>query len=263
MPHINVVRISQSEISTTTKRKKNNLTCGRDLIPSFLLKDCGLLLTKPLHTLSNTAISTCTFLLCWKKTHTCPIHKSGAVEDILNYRPIFLLLNRAEVFEIPFFDTICPIVTPIISPYQHEFMQNQSTPSNLSSFTQHIPRNGFPQTSINSSKAFGRINHSILQPKLVAFSFSFNLTNFLKSYFCKELILLRLIVLNHIPLHLHQVSRDDLIWNHFINELALTLRCDYFLFADELKLYLTVINIKGCHKLQNNMQFYWTLLKHL
>lgn len=66
----------------------------------------------------------------------CPALKTGSAEVIVNYRPILIFCNFAEVFE----QVISNILTPqlLMSQIQHGFLSKRSTISNFAVLNQNL-----------------------------------------------------------------------------------------------------------------------------
>ena len=86
---------------------------------------------KPLHTLFNLAISTNTFHIYTKITHTCSIHKPGSSNVISHWTPVSLFPNFVNGFKTLFCNIIYSSVKPFVSSYQHSFIKNQFTVSTV------------------------------------------------------------------------------------------------------------------------------------
>lgn len=64
------------------KKINNNITCGIDDVPKFIVKECWRIYSKHLYILFNLAIRTSTFPSIWENSRICPVHKIGSMFDI-------------------------------------------------------------------------------------------------------------------------------------------------------------------------------------
>ena len=97
---INVDSISEEEVFNALKCSKNSFTQGFHEIPSFILRNCAAVFSKPF----NLILKHSTILEIWKKSCITPIFKKGDVHDIKNYRPITSICNFAKSLILFFFD---------------------------------------------------------------------------------------------------------------------------------------------------------------
>lgn len=259
---LNISTINESDVAKSIKKLKNKFTSGPDKIPSFLVRDCVVLAT-PLSIIFNLALKTNTFPSCWKIARVCPVLKSGDPSLIENYRPISILSNFAKVFEMSLYTCIYPHIKHQLSPYQHGFMENRSTTSNLLSFTQYVVDVLDQQGQVDVvytdfSKAFDRICHSIVLDKLYSFGFSQSLITFFTSYLKNRLQFVsyndcqsdEYFSTSGVP---QGSNLGPLLFLIFINDIADVIDCQKLLFADDLKLYNKINNMHDCLSLQENL----------
>ena len=86
-----ISRVSEKKLLDILCGLSNKLTSGEDQIPSFLIKDCRQIFTKPLCFLINLAISSKVFPDKWKIARITPVFKKGDKSSIVNYRPISIV----------------------------------------------------------------------------------------------------------------------------------------------------------------------------
>jgi len=63
----------------------------------------------------------------WKESIICPVPKAGNKHKVDNYRPVAILSTAAKVFESVSYDQVMQHVKPVLSIYQHGFLQKRST----------------------------------------------------------------------------------------------------------------------------------------
>lgn len=261
--HIGIGTITISEVQDAIKRLKNKLTSGPDLIPSFIVRDCGNVFSLPLCILFNISIKTATFPNIWKLAKICPVFKNGDLALICNYRAISLLCNFAKVFEIVLYNRIYLSTKLLISPFQHGFMENRSTVTNLVIFTQFVSdildeKGQVDVIYTDFSKAFDRIDHCILLNKLENFGFSADLLLFFKSYLSDRK---QFVIYNGFKSSIFTASSGvpqgsnlgPLLFLLFVNDLCSEIDCQKLLFADDLKIFQSISSVDDCIVLQSEL----------
>jgi hypothetical protein len=136
-----------------------------DTQKSLILKKTGLLVKKPLTILFNLSLLSGVFPCVWKESYVVLLFKNGDKRNISNYCGISILSAIPKLFEKLVCDVITPIIRPLISGEQHNFVGGRSTVTSLVKFSNFVlsemedGRTGF-------SKAFDRVNHGLLLGKL-------------------------------------------------------------------------------------------------
>ena len=70
---LNFVSVEEQQLINIMAKFSNKFTAGDDLIPSFLIRGCRYVLTKPLSIIFNAAIESSFFPSVWKRAKICPI----------------------------------------------------------------------------------------------------------------------------------------------------------------------------------------------
>ena len=155
------------------KRKK---ATGLDNLPSSLLKDCAISLSKPLSFIINLSITTGKVPNVWKMAKIVPIHKSGATGKPENYRPISVLPILSKILEKAVHCQLMQFLEEnhLLSDSQFGYRPKRSTKMAATLFTDHIRRE-LDQGKlvgaifIDLTKAFDTISHSVLINKLSSY----------------------------------------------------------------------------------------------
>ena len=130
--------ITKKEILDALRKLKGNRAVGPNGIPGYIVKACGDLLCDPLIHIFNLSLKTSIYPKAWQISKVIPTYKSGARNDITNYRPITIVNAVSKVFEIILFQRIYEKVKGHISDYQHGFLPRKSTLTNLLTFSQYV-----------------------------------------------------------------------------------------------------------------------------
>jgi Reverse transcriptase (RNA-dependent DNA polymerase) len=258
--NIIINNVTEEDIINASKKLKDKMTCGIDNCPSFLIKDCIKIFAKPLCKIFNLILANETYPTIWKTTKICPVFKKGDQNVISNYRPISILCNFGKLFEIILYERIYNAVHKCISPHQHGFMSKRSTVTNLSCITQFIAdtldSNGQVDVIYTDiQKAFDQIDHNLLLQKLDAIGLSNPLLKLFQSYLTDRNLFVEYggykshnyAATSGVP---QGSNLGPLLFLIFINDLALSLKCNHLLFADDLKIYTSIKDVDDCRLLQ-------------
>lgn len=255
--------ITVEEIIKSSKKIKANMTMGPDNIPAFIIRDCISVLAVPLCTIFNLIIQTSTFPDIWKLTKIVPVFKKGVKDDIMNYRSINIICNFSKIFEIILYDSIYSHVNNSLIPEQHGFIVGRSTVSNLIVKTQNICEvlDSGGQVDViytDFSKAFDRIDHTILKLKLEAMGISADLLNIISSYLHnrQQFVQVRGFK-SHTFVQTSGVPQGSILgplfFVIFINDISRELNVRYLLYADDVKIFCKISSEADCVILQNNL----------
>lgn len=263
-PQISVDSFSEDEIVLAAKKLSNRQTAGPDLIPSFLAKDCIGVLARPLTFLFNLCLKESEFPAVWREGRVTPVFKSGEKTSVENYRPITIINTFAKLFEIALYNRIYPSVEPLLSEFQHGFIGNRSTITNLCSLVQFACEtvDGGSQVDIvyaDFAKAFDRVDHCTLLYKFTKYGFSPKLVELIASYLYKRK---QYVLYNgfkspayEAPSGVPQGSNlAPLFFAIFINDLPEYVQFSRkLLYADDVKLYARIDSEVDSENLQSDL----------
>ena len=168
---------------------KTNVATGSDTIPSKIIKQSKKILSPYITKLINLSFETKTFPDILKNAIIKPIYKKDDINDISNYRPISILPVISKIFEratlnqlITFFEENC-----LLSALQHAYRKNHGTVTCLfellNEFYELIDQKfKVAIVSLDLSKAFDSISHSLLLKKLKNFNLHQQSIDYIESY---------------------------------------------------------------------------------
>lgn len=189
--------------------------------------------------------------------------KKGSRTDVNNYRPISIISNFSKVFEITLKHHLYEHVVNSIIPEQHGFIKGKSTVTNLAVRTQIISEvidNGGQVDIIYTdfTKAFDRLNHSVLLNKLDFMNISNALILLFKSYLTERSQYTQ--VNGHKSTSFFQTSGvpqgsilGPLCFIIFINDITSKVNSTCLLYADDLKLISNIDTVADCSSLQRDL----------
>ena len=220
-------------------------TTGCDLIPGKLIKEGAEFLCKPIHSLINKCIDTCTFPNALKLADVVPIFKKNDMLNKMNYRPISILSCISKIFEKLLISQLRIYFDDIFSQYLSGYRASYGCQDVLLHFINICKRalddgNVCMALLTDLSKAFDCLPYRLLICKLRAHGLSVNACELLKSYFCERKQRVKLGDKYSDWLGLSKgVPQGSLmgpfIFNIFSNDLLLLLekKCHVFNYADD------------------------------
>lgn len=236
---------------------------GADRLPPVFVRSCAAPLAVPMTIIFNRSLTSGKFPTAWKTAAIIPIHKSGNVHNVENYRAISLLPCLAKVFERLIYDVMFPVALPIISECQHGFVKNRSTLTNLMDYSNFLfpcmdKRVQVDSIYVDFAKAFDKVPHNLAIAKLQHYGFPAWLTNWLKDYLTNRTAFVSFgnasSIGFHIPSGVPQGSHlGPLIFVLFINDLCLRLRSGKLFYADDLKIFRSISSLLDCVALQHDI----------
>ena len=244
---------------------------GPDILSPYFLKMCADDLCYPICCIFNRSLSAGVFPNRWKLSHVTPIFKSGSRALACNYRGIAILPAIGKLFEA----MVCSLLTghfkSYISSRQHGFMKGRSTETNLVEFAQtglNAIESGSQLDVVYTdfSKAFDRVNHSILVAKLERIGLHSSLLAWIRSYLAgrSQFVLIGgsrsyvFPVATGVPQGSHL---GPLLFILFVNDIVDVVKYSKcLLYADDLKIFLSVSSVRDCTYLQCDLDslFSWS-----
>ena len=259
------ITVSEYDVLTAIKKMKSSLSCGPDGFPPILFKKLMYPLVRPLTLVFNQLLSVAVVPSDWKKAVIVPVFKKGAAGSVANYRPISLTSIMSKLLERVLSTKIIDhlLLNNLLSNEQHGFIKKRSTCTNLLECFNDWSLNvefGF-QTAvvyIDFAKAFDSVSHQKLLIKLREYGIRGKLLSWLSNFFSGRTHQTRInnILSDVIGLLSGVVqgsSIGPILFVIFIDNLIEALQqfgVKVKLFADDLKLYLRVLNSNDVNLLQ-------------
>ena len=260
---LSIITIHACEIDLALRNLDVSKGCGPDGVPPVLLKNCKDSLVLPLHVLFNMSLSSGIFPAAWTHAYLVPIFKSGSITEIVNYRPISILSSVSKVFERVVCSKVTPLLRNVLVEEQHGFFQRRSTITNLIGYVNFIINAIGKGSEVHAiytdfSKAFDKVNHYILIQKLQAYGIAGNLLEWFKSYLSERTQQVKIgscySRVQTVPSGVPQGSViGPILFSVFINDIGYNFRCNFRLFADDLKIYNVIHSDRDVQALQSDI----------
>jgi len=257
VPPLVCIEVSEREVLSAIGRLKNNLSAGPDGLPPLLFKRVKRALAFPLMLMFNQLLSVACVPDGWKNAIITPVHKKGPKHLLNNYRPISITCVPCKLLERIVASRIYGHLERynILCGEQHGFMRGRSTGTNLleclNDWTCNI-QNGYPTIVIyiDFSKAFDVVQHDKLFVKLRACGIDGILLQWITNWFMNRTFCTRINdLLSDVCNLLSGVIQGSvlgplmfLIYINDIVELLARFNIKVKLFADDVKLYVKVVN---------------------
>ena len=180
---------NEKDIEKIIDNIKKEVATGPDGIPSKIIKQTKVIIGPYITKIINICYETKLFPDILKKAIIKPIHKKDDKNDISNYRPISILTVISKIFERAALNQLLKYFEKysLISDLQHAYQKNRGTVTCLFELLNDIyelidEKYKVALISLDLSKAFDTINHSLLLKKLKSFNLNADSVDYIQSY---------------------------------------------------------------------------------
>ena len=181
--------LTQDKVEKYLKNLDVSKATGSDNISARLLKLSAPHITESITHICNESIKNSLFPQEWKEGKVSPLFKSGAKDDLNNYRPISVLPILSKLLEKHVHDSLMEYLNSfgLLHSTQSGFRANHSCETALVGMIDNwltaINKNSMVGVvMIDFRKAFDLVDHNILLKKLKHYKMSENTLNWFSSY---------------------------------------------------------------------------------
>ena len=180
---------TEQTVEKLIDRIRHDVAVGPDNISARLIKDSKSEITPWLTKIINLGYQNKSFPDCMKIANIKPLHKKNCTEETSNYRPISILPTLSKVLERAATDQIVGYLerNKLISRNQHAYRKGHSTQTCLVELTnllyEYMDKGKYSGVaSLDLSKAYDSIKHSLLLHKLAKLGFGEESLMWVNSY---------------------------------------------------------------------------------
>jgi hypothetical protein len=180
---------TEENVEKLIDRIRPDVAVGYDDISARLIKDAKQTITPYITKMINIGYETNTFPDSMKVTNIKALHKKNNIDDISNYRPISILPTLSKIFERAATDQLVTYLEKnnLINRNQHAYRKGHSTQTCLVELTNLLYMNMERRrysgiASLDLSKAYDSISHSLLLHKLAHLGLGEDCIKWTKSY---------------------------------------------------------------------------------
>jgi len=274
--HISTLEFNIEEVQESIMKLDENSSPGPDNIHPLLVKKCVDLLAPMLVRIFNDSVKSGVYPEVWKLSYVKPLHKSGDVADVGNYRPISKYCVFAKIFDSLVSGKLLKYIIKYILLNQHGFMKDRSTSTNLCTYVSFLVDNVVSGSAVDSiytdfSRAFDSVNVPLLIRKLKHYGVRGKLLEWFSSMLTGRT---QRVIVNgclseiiYVDSGVGQGSHlGPILFLIFINDIGDVIRnAEFLLFADDLKLYKNISSHEDRLLLQDDLNnvYNWSLLNGL
>lgn len=187
--HFSLTPFTTSEVLIALSTMNSRCSTGEDNLDPFLLKLSAPIIAEEITHIFNLSISSATFPKLWKMAHVTPLHKSGAKDDLNNYRPISKLPCLSKILESLINNQLKAFLSrhSVLASHQSGFRAQHSTITAATLVINDIVsaldrKEHCAALFVDLTKAFDTVDHTLLIHKLMDIGFDSNTSNWFTSF---------------------------------------------------------------------------------
>ena len=181
--------VTCNEVDRMISQLPNKKSSGYDNISNILLKTIKTEITRPLVTIFNLSMSTGIFPERMKNALVVPLHKGLSKDELINYRPISLLITISKILEKVMYTRVYNFLakTQQIYESQYGFRARHSCDHAIGELLSEITKSMELSketvcTLLDLSKAFDMLEHSVIFKKMERYGLHGPCLDWFKSY---------------------------------------------------------------------------------
>ena len=240
--------------------------CGPDDFHPKFLKECAEDIYKPLHSLFCKSLQQGELPLDWKKANVSCIYKKGPKCEPGNYRPISLTSVVCKLLERNIKNSVVEHLSSndLLSDAQYGFREHRSTVLQLLEVLEHWTAAIDENQQVDSiyfdfAKAFDKVPHQRLLTKIKSYGINGRLLSWIESFLSSRE---QRVVINGCKSEWTNVKSGvpqgsilgPLLFILYINDLPECVSSVCKLFADDTKLYRTIVSTNDSVLLQKDIE---------
>jgi hypothetical protein len=229
------------------------------------LKNCASSLKVPLEIIFKKSYATGEVPSLWRKANITPLFKSGCKNIMSNYRPVSLTSIVCKIMEGIVKDSIMThlVKHKLITNNQHGFVKNKNCTTNLLEAMDYITYNISQGTPVDIfyadfAKAFDKVPHKKLIAKLKSYGVNENTVKWIEAFLSNRE---QRVVLGKESSNWAGVTSGvpqgsvlgPLLFSIYINDLTKAIKNKSGLYADDSKVFRTVVNDEDRQSLQEDI----------
>ena len=262
---IDKILVLEKMVSEEIEKTNVNKSCGPDDIHPRMLKELVEFIALPISILLNKTMEAGVIPQDWKRAYVSAIFKKGSKSIAENYRPISLTSLVCKLMETMIKKEIMTHLTEnnLLSPRQFGFINGRSTVTQLLKYLdccidKVVRGNVVDCIYLDFAKAFDTVPHKRLLNKLEAYGITGKLLNWIKAFLVGRSQAVKVngveseikAVLSGIP---QGSVLGPILFIIYINDILDNIDSEGFLFADDTKIFKTILSKADAESLQSDI----------